>query len=126
MSAVVFQSCGFEDSGLAVLARVRALDGDLFLQSDFGTITCKVYDKDDSTDAGTAVTVTVSSAVFDTLQTDATRWTDLTGFNFEHVIPATVLLAGGTTYQIEYTFIPSSGEPLKAVLEHSTRETRVS
>ena len=125
MACTVFKSCGFEDGGLGVLGRVRELDGSLILQADFGSITCKVYDKDDSTDTGTAVTVTVSTHVFDTLQTDTTRWADSSGYNFDHIIPATVLATGGVTYEIEYTFIPTSGEPTKAILEHSTIETRV-
>lgn len=122
----VHKSCGFEDSGLVILARIYESDGSLILQADYGTIACQVYDKDDSADTGTAVTVTVANAVFDTLQTDSVRWDDTTGYNFEQTIPATVLSSGGTTYEIEFTFTPTAGEPFKFVVEHSTRETRVS
>lgn len=126
MSCAIHKSCGWEDSGLGVLARVYELDGSLIQQADFGTITCKVFDKDDADDTGTSVTVTVGDAVFDALQSDAIRWHDSTGYNFDHIIPASVLSAGATTYRIEYRFNPTSGESFSMIIDHDAKNLRTS
>lgn len=92
----------WEDSTAVMLARVVGADGDAIVQADIETITCKVM-----TLAGTVVvspTVTVNTAVFDTLQT-GDEWTeDAIGYNFRHALPVTAVPNGGTIYQVEYIF----------------------
>lgn len=63
----------------------------------------------DVVDSGT---LTVSSVVFDTLQTDG-KWTDNPvnddeGYNFAHAIPSTSIDAAGE-YRLEHEFTMSDG-----------------
>lgn len=106
-----------EDSACTILARVYGNAGTAITQSALASITCKVFDVDSSTPdtAVAAPTVTIASSVFDTLQTDA-RWTqDTTGFNFAHVLAASIFTTGDHYYRAEYLFTPSSGEVFRLV-----------
>lgn len=72
-------------------------------QADYSAIEWRVLNADDSTQYNAGGSLTVSSVVFDTMQTDG-RWVeDDTGYNFRHTIAQTVLTAQGG-YVIEYTF----------------------
>lgn len=115
----------WEDGGATTLARILGLDGDLIVQADVSTITCLVYD---ITSAASIITptVTVASAVFDTLQTDA-RWSvDTTGFNFSYALPATAFPTGEHDYRIEYKFTPASGAAYFVVYQVHSREVYTS
>ncbi|QNN24348.1 hypothetical protein HED60_19410 [Planctomycetales bacterium ZRK34] len=110
----------FENSAVITLARIRKNTGDNAQQSDISSITCNIYDISDTSAAQSTPSVTVSSVIYDTLQTDS-RWTaDSTGYNFAHEIPAWALWKGDTTYRIEYLFTPASGEAFYAAYEVST------
>lgn len=75
------------------------------LQSDISTISRKVYHG--STLINTA-SVTVSTAVYDTLQT-GTIWTrDTTGYNFKNAVAQSIINAVGTWY-VSYTFVLTGG-----------------
>ena len=97
----------YEDGGTSIMARITGLDGANIVQADVSTITCTVFDA-----AGSSVstpTVTVSTSVFDTLQTDS-RWSaDSTGYNFRFDGAASVMTAPGERYRFEFKFTPASG-----------------
>lgn len=109
MSARVWESEGFEDSGFFILGRVLGDDAEPIVQADISTIELTVTDLlDDS--VVTSGSLTVSDVVFDTLQTDA-RWTaDETGYNFRYNAPASAVPNGGRRYRFEFKFTPNSGE----------------
>ena len=100
----------WEDSGYTVLARILGHDGDAVQQADVSAIS---YTVEESTDPSTEVasgTLTVSSVVYNTLQTDS-RWArDTTGFNFAAAMPATTVPNGSMTYLVDYTFTPATGQ----------------
>lgn len=106
----------WEDGGATCLARIVGLSGSNITQAVVSSIACTVYDV---TGAVSIITpsITVSSVVFDTLQTDS-RWdVDSTGFNFAHALPATAFPTYGHVYRVEYKFAPVSGAAYYVVFE---------
>lgn len=113
----------WEDSGAYLMARILAGDDGLAAQqADISSISYVVYDQDDLTVATTTTTsLTVSTVVFDTLQTDA-RWTvDTTGYNFGWAAPAALFPTGGKVYRTELKFTPASGEAYHLVYKVRAR-----
>jgi len=99
------------------MARITGTDAANIQQADVSSIAYSVYDLDDETTATVTGTLTVSSVVYDTLQTDA-RWdTDTTGYNFRWDVPASVFADGDKIYRIEIAFTPASGEVYHVVYE---------
>lgn len=96
-----------------MIARVEHLGANA-VQSDITSITYTVLDSAGvSTSSGA---VTVSTSVFNTLQTD-TRWdADATGYNFRHAVPAAGFDAAGV-FQVKYVFTPASGSPFILLFE---------
>lgn len=114
MTAIIVKDSVFEDTGNVFMARVKGIDGNYILQADLSSITYAVFNM--TTGSAVAVindTVTISTAVFDTLQTDGIWTWDTTGYNFLHVMPATAFPTGGNVYAVEYTFTPASGPVFK-------------
>jgi hypothetical protein len=107
------------------MARIMGDDASAITQAGISSIVLNVF-KNDSTTAEITSTVTISTSVFDTYQTDA-RWSkDSTGYNFRHQIPFTVMDTGDATYRCEYKFVPSSGNPWFVVYLIDTVEIRAS
>ena len=132
----VYKGFGWEDTGVTCLARVINNSGSYITQATTTGITCKVFDLDSATpDTAVATpTVTVSSAVFDTLQTaaaDLRMWTkDGTGFNFSFQVPATAFATGTVgasqqrRFRIEFIFDVTSGADFAIVYEVTIRNLR--
>ena len=98
-----------EDSAFSVMARVE-VNGANATQSDIGAISYQIFYSDSDTAHTTATALTVSSVIFDTLQTDG-RWTkDTVGYNFRHDIGHGVLTDPDRNYEIEYKFTEGSNE----------------
>lgn len=115
----------WEDNGATCMARVLGNDAANLTQAAVTSITCSVYNLDSSAPS-TAVatpTVTISSAVFDTLQTSDARWTlDSTGYNFLFTVPASAFANGDGLYRIEFIFDLASGENVTVVFEIKVHE----
>jgi len=110
-----------EDSSFSVLARVDANGTDI-TQAATSSITYSAWDKADSSTTVASGTLTVSSVVYDTLQTDG-RWSaDATGYNFKHDIGATVLTSGGKTYRFEYKVTMTDGGVSHLIYDINTVE----
>ena len=121
--ATITESIIFEGSSPTILARVLGNDAAAILQADYGDITFEIF-KNSSTTAAVTGTVTVSTSVFDSYQTDA-RWSvDSTGYNFRHSPAATVFADGNASYRIEYKFAPTGEEPFWLVFLVTTVEVR--
>lgn len=120
MKPFVIQSV-FEDSGIVLMGRGRSPGGGYFQQSDFTSIKLKIYDKEaPATLIVSEITLTISSVIFNSLQTNDSRWTiDATGYNFRYVTLAAHLPNGGRTYRLEFKFTPADGvyAPFHAVVE---------
>jgi hypothetical protein len=107
----------FEDGGATVLARVIGQAGSNITQASLSTITYAIYAAETGTSVATG-TVTISSSVYDTLQTSDARWThDTTGYNFTHALTASNFASGDKRYRVEYKFTPVSGEVFWLVCE---------
>ena len=101
----IFELQTVEQTSTPILARVEA-DGVNLTQSTTSSVTYKVYNTS-NTQTGTG-TFTVSSVMFNSLQTDA-RWTeDATGYNFLGTLPSTCFPAPGH-HRVEIKFTTSSG-----------------
>ncbi len=123
----IYKATAWEDGSIWLAARIRGNDGSYITQSSLTAITCTVYDGETSV---TTPTVTVSTAVNDTLQTNTNdaRWpaSDTLGFNFSHVMVATDLPNGGKVYRVEFVFDPVTGEDFPIVWDVSTLNLRTS
>lgn len=114
---LVEKAHAFEGAGLTLLARVYDNTATAILQAGLSAIVYSVID----TTTGTAVTghdgasLTISSVVYDTLQTGAIWTKDSTGYNFRTTLAATALPDAGRIYRIEVKFTPTSGPVFFAV-----------
>ena len=114
----------FQNSGALFLARVRSSSGSYVTQATLSTITCRVSNMT----TGVAVTVisptiTISTSVFDALQTDAYWTQDTTGYNFKHAMPATAFPTANNVYRVEYKFTPTSGAVFYVEFQVTALET---
>jgi hypothetical protein len=110
----------WEDASVTLLARVSGNSGAYITQASLTGISTKVFDGE--TQQGTTITETVSSVVFDTLQTDTNLWdVDTTGFNFKTTVAASYFPSGGKVYRVEVVFDPSSGDDFPAVFDVTTK-----
>jgi hypothetical protein len=101
-----------EDSNFSLMWRLYGADAALITQASLSSITFTVWDLEatDPSSSTASGTLTVSSVVHDTLQTDD-RWTaDVVGYNFRHDVAATICTTGGHSYRFEYVFTASGGE----------------
>lgn len=119
----ITRGVGWEDEDATFLARLT-LNGSNITQSVISSIQRKIFDLDGPTPttATDTTSLTVASAIFNTLQTDG-RWTvDGTGYNFRDNVVASFFPSGDRRYRIEYKFTGSSGEVFFAVFEWHPRE----
>lgn len=108
MTAPITRAAMFEDSSSTFMCRMLASDGSAAQQADVTSIAYSVYDR-----TGGAVvisgTLTVSSVVFDTLQTGAPWTLDSTGYNFKATLAATAYPTGGRLYRVEFKWTFADG-----------------
>lgn len=120
-----------------LMARVENAAGTAITQDTVSTITYSVYllDTDHPTDENTRTvvtghedgSVTVASAVFDTLQTDS-PWDsdeDATGYNFKYQIDISTtdcFTVAGRFYLVVFTITPTSGQVILAKFRVRVKE----
>ena len=106
--AKIVKSKVWEDSAVYLMARVVGRDAAVLTQSDISSITARFYAVDTETEIISDVSLTPSSVLFNSLQTDA-KWTvDSTGYNFGYLAPKTAF-AGVDSIRVDIEFTPSSG-----------------
>lgn len=102
----------WEDTGCTIMARIYGNAGTAITQASLTAITCTVSKIGDGTTVATP-SVTISSVVYDTLQTSDPRWTraggDSTGFNFLLALAQTNFPTGEEWYFVDIAFDPVSG-----------------
>lgn len=113
----------FRNGTLPLMARVYGNDGNVLTQAAVTSIAYSVYllderDKDSRTvvSGHSAASVTVASAIFDTLQTDEFWTADTTGYNFKHrpsIATNDIFTVAGRKYLVEYTITLTSGERIR-------------
>jgi hypothetical protein len=106
----------WEDGSATLYARLTARDGTgtlqsdgtrLLKQADLSALSVKVFDVSGEAAETYSATLTISSVVFDTLQTS---WgEDSTGYNFLAEIPTTAFPSGGKNYQAEVKITTTGG-----------------
>jgi hypothetical protein len=106
-------------SGVGLYARVTNVAGTAITQASLTSAHYQVRDLTAQT-SGTKTALTVSSVVYDALQTGE-GWSDVdsTGYNFKYVVPATEFAHDPDDdeapivhrYQVDVLFTPASGEP---------------
>lgn len=106
----------WEDGGAFLAARILGNNGAYLTQATTSSITYLIYD----VTAGAEITsgsLTISSVIFDTLQTDG-RWTeDTTGYNFGYAAAASAFATPDHTYRVEFKITPTSGQVFFVVFE---------
>ncbi len=93
----------YEDGNYWILGVLNNLtDGEPVVQADLATLNLKVYDEKDPSAAATySGNLTISSVIFDTLQTGL-GWTGATGFNLKVLVTPAMIPRGGTVYRFEF------------------------
>lgn len=117
MSAVTVIGECFEDQPSPNMGYVTGPTGAALDQADISSISYSVFERDTGTVVLSSTSLTVSSVIFDTLQTPAIWTRDDTGYNFRHDAPATTMPHGGRWYKFEYKFNLASGGAVYAVFE---------
>lgn len=116
-----FRLEGFEQTDAPILARVYR-NGVLITQAGISTITVTVkrYNKATGVSSETLSDVAVdkTTAVFDTIQTDAKWSTDTTGYNFAYTV-SQAGFPGPDSYAIVFTFTPTSGNPFRLAIRYN-------
>lgn len=117
ISTAPTQATVWQGSDCLLLARVRNIDGTYLQQAALSGIALTVRDKSD----GNAVVVgplalTISSVVFDTLQTNPVIWTnDATGYNFLTRVAGAAAFPDAHDYRVDviFTMTDSTTFPLQ-------------
>lgn len=129
-------------SGVTLMARVRGGDGALLTRAALSSVTYIVTSEVVTTTAAdgtttttttqSAVTLTISSVVFNSLQQADPRWTADSesepgpdgewGYNFAATLPATAFTEDGATYQVDVVFTPVTGQPWRCVFRFAPQD----
>jgi len=115
----IFKRRGFEQSAFPVLSRVLR-NGVPIIKSDITSISVTVrrFSQAGAVSTSLAATaVTVSTSVFDTLQTGGGWTEDPSGYNFSYTIDKAAF-PGPDAYEIVFLFTPADGgNPFPVVVE---------
>ena len=118
--AKVPQAVVFEDTTVTFLARLKVDASNVLtaaVQSDFSAITYAVYSGETSIGTGT---LTISSVIYNALQTGSIWTVDTTGFNFKATLAASLFLSPSTTYTVEFKNTLTGGNVFWSVFEVRT------
>lgn len=122
MSAAIKVAKVIEGAGAVLLARVVGNAGTPITQASLSSISRLVYVPATATSVSSG-TLTISSVVYDALQTGDLWAADSEGYNFKDTIGASTLSEGNTVYRVEYKFTPTSGEVFKVLFDLTTVES---
>lgn len=114
----------WEDGDVVEMARFL-VDGANGVQADVSTIVRKIFDKANANALIATDSLTVSSVVYDTLQTTALdpNWTkDSTGYNFRDRIAGSNFPTGGRIYRVEYYFVGANSEQFWIIYQHPAQK----
>lgn len=99
--------------GWSARGKIAGHTGALITQADISSITRTITDT--ATNIAVTDSITVSSVVWDTLQTFTNAITGATDqYNFFNNVPASKI-PSRRTYKLQYTFTPTAGEVFKTV-----------
>lgn len=118
--AKVPQAVVFEDTTVKFLARLMVDASNVLtaaVQADFSAITYAVYSGETSIGTGT---LTVSSVIYNSLQTGSIWTVDSTGFNFKATLAASLFPTGNTTYTVEFKHTLADASVFWSVFEVRT------
>ena len=115
-SSDVVKASIWEDGGVTNLARVKGQTGANITQASISSIRREIFDRTVPATVGTT-TLTIATAVFDTLQTGGPWSKDTTGYNFKDAIGSTNFANGDRRYRVQYKFTPASGAAFWVVYE---------
>lgn len=121
----IFRGNVYQLGGAVFLARVYLYQGILATHSLISSIIANCFDLQ-ATNPAVAVntrTLTVTSVMFNTLQTDASWTADIIGYNFADTPPITCFPSSQHRYRMEYKFTPATGAVFFVVFEGSTERT---
>lgn len=118
-ATLVFTGNTVEDCQCTLLARVCAIagtgstspvasEGKLIKQADVSSISVKAFDED-GTQIGSTQTATISTTIFDTIQTSETWALIPSGGNFRYTCPTSFFPVGGDTVRVEVLITLTDG-----------------
>ncbi len=121
MPVAMIRGTAWEDTSPFLMARVAGGDAVNLQQADVTSIAYTVYDLTAGALSSASASLTVSSVIFDTLQTNA-RWTvDSTGYNFGFALPAAKIPTGDNVYVVDVAITPASGAVIPVIFRIETK-----
>ena len=96
-------------AGATLIARVVGNDALPVTRISLSAINYAVQNVTTAVLIGTGA-LTISTVIFDALQTDKNWTKDAVGYNFKWTVPASLLQNGGDKYQVDVKFTPVTGE----------------
>lgn len=96
----------WQNGSAICMARVVGHDKEVLNQGSLASIVRSVFDLSDDPDTPVSgpTTLSITSSMFNSLQTGAGWTADLTGYNFRDQIPSSILTVHGHRYLVEYKF----------------------
>lgn len=126
MIGEAFKEAIWEDDSPTFLARLMVDASNTLTaiqQSDLSSITYAVYYR--TTEIGSG-TLTISSVVYNTLQTGTIWSRDSTGFNMKVSLSSNLFPTGNREYRVEFTFTLAGGSKFHLVYDIFARALRSS
>jgi hypothetical protein len=102
------------------LARVQDQSGNLITQASATAITVTVWNVETSTQTDT-FSPSVSSTIYNTLQTDGRWTTDSIGYNLAINLDSSAFNAGNCRFQVQVAITPQSGSVYRLIAVVETR-----
>lgn len=109
-----------EDGGATLLARIVGNDAVNITQGSLTSITYQVFATGTTVDIAKNSSLSKTTVIFDTLQTDAVWTIDTTGYNFKYAADVLEFPSGNTVYIFEIKFTPGTGQPFYVLYEINT------
>lgn len=126
----VFRTRGFEDSDVALMARLEDIEGTTLTNALTTSIHYSIWDVTADVEVTPSTLLDpLTDFLFDTLQDTAqTHWKkDATGYNFRHDIGESVFTEPNNEYRIEYKVTPAAvgSGVFHFAFDHETIELKV-
>lgn len=121
MTTNIWSCQHWEDADLVAMARLKGSDGADVTQAALTSIAIHIYDLESGEQVGSTLTPSVSSVIFDSLQTSPPWSADADGYNFRVTLSGSYFPEGSKLYRVEAILTPTTGSPFPVVLDIGTQ-----
>lgn len=123
---LIVQALVWQGSDCLLLARCRSILGPYITQASLSSITLTVWDKNEQYVVYGPVNLSISSTVFNTLQTNPVLWTeDVIGYNFLYQLEGSLAFPNADDYKVNVLFYDLNSPPRYFPLQYQCSAQRV-